>query len=93
MSEPLKKKAKQQKLFAFLTKAPSNKTSKMIDVDIVAEDADGNMQLADLEPFSKQQQIQDTANDVKETGNDIGPEMDVQEDTNINDIGDFIGEE
>ena len=40
------------------------------------------------EPFSKQQQIQNTAKDVKETRNKIGQEIEVQDNTNINDIGD-----
>ncbi len=66
---------------------------KRTDVDVVAEDADDNMQLVDAEPFSEQHQTDDIAIDVEETGNNGRPEIDVQEDANINDVGDFIGEE
>ncbi len=51
MSEPPKKKAKQQNLFVFLAKALSNKPLKRTDVDVVAEDADDNMLLVDAEAF------------------------------------------
>ena len=72
ISELPKKRAKQQNLFAFLAKAPSNKPSKRTDVDVVVEDAYDEMQQAIRKPFSTQKHINDAA---KETGNDIQHEM------------------